>query len=320
MAEKIVYFNGEFLPETEARMPVTDLGFHGGDGIFEVTRTFHHALFRLDDHLDRLFRSLAYVRIDPGMDRDEMRRVSQAIVERNLPRLGPDDELALWHVITRGGRAGTGELPPTVVMHCVDVNFAVLAADYLGGIRLITPGVRRMAPQSVDPKAKVTSRMNQVQAALEVGQTSPGAQPLMLDMDGNIAETHYSNFFFVRDGAVLTPHARNVLGGITRMTVLELAEELGLEAAEGDFTPYDVYGAEEAFTTGTSANLTPVVSLNGKTVGRADEDGLPGPVTLKLIRAFNDRVGLDYVAQALRHLGGNEGPGLLAEWERRVAP
>ncbi len=318
MTEKQVYINGDFLAESEAKVSATDLGFYGGDGIYEVTRTFGHQLFRLDAHLDRLERSLAYIRLDCGLDRGQLEDLSREIITRNKSLLGETDEYALWHVITRGGQFGVVDPPPTVVMHCVDVNFKAIARGYLDGLSLVTPGVRRTSSQSVDPRAKVNSRMNQVQATLEAKQVDPGAIPLLLDLDGNLAETNTANFFFVSGGKLFTPMARNVLGGITRLTVLELAAELGIEATEGNFTPYDVYTAEEAFTTGTSATITPVKSLNGKTIGGAGDGNLPGPVTLRLIKAFSERAGVDFAAQALGHLGGNEGPELLAEWTRRL--
>ena len=314
MAEKQVYLNGEFLPESQAKVPATDLGFYGGDGIYEVTRTFGAKLFRLDAHLDRLERSLAYIRLDCGLSRDELENLSKEIITRNKALLGEGCEYALWHVISRGGQFGVTDPPPTVVMHCVDVNFKAIARGYLDGLKLVTPGVRRTSGQSVDPRAKVNSRMNQVQAALEAKQQDPGAIPLLLDLDGNLAETNTANFFFISGGKLFTPMARNVLGGITRMTVMELAAGLGLEVAEGNYTPYDVYTADEAFTSGTSATITPVKSFYGKIVG----EGLPGPVTLSLIKAFSELAGVDFVAQALGHLGGNEGPDMLAEWKLRL--
>ncbi len=315
MTQRMVYLNGEFVPDTEAKVSVMDWGFSGGDGVYEATRTFGHELFRLDDHLDRLDRSLAYTRIVSGLTRDEMAAASLKTVARNVDLVGADDELTLWHVITRGDRLAGEVAPATVVMYCLDIGFAGFARGYLDGVRLVTPGVRRTPPQCADPKAKLTNRMNQLQAKFEAAQSDPDALPLLLDLDGNIAESNTANFFFVSRGRLCTSTARNVLGGITRLVVFELAEALGIEAIEDDFTPYDVYNAEEAFLSGTSGTILPVSGLNAVGVGEA----LPGPVTMRLIRAWNDMVGLDFVAQALGHLGDNERAPALAEWERRLA-
>jgi branched-chain amino acid aminotransferase len=315
MTERVIYLNGAYVPQSEAKVSVLDWGFSGGDGVYEATRTFGHELFRLDDHLDRLDRSLAYIRIDPGMTRAELAAASRETVARNVAAIGPDDEFALWHVITRGDRLAGDAAKSTVVMYCLDVEFAGIARHYLDGVRLVTPGVRRTPPQCADPKAKLTNRMNQLQAKFEAAQADPEALPLLLDIDGNIAESNTANFFFVSGGRLCTSTPRNVLGGITRLVVFELARDLGIEVVESDFTPYDVYSAEEAFLSGTSGTISPVTSLNAVKVGSA----LPGPVTMQLIRAWNDLVGLDFVAQALRHLGDNERGPALAEWERRLA-
>ena len=317
MSEKFIYLNGEFVPESEAKVSVLDWGFSGGDGVYEVTRTFAGKLFRLETHLSRLFRSLAYTRIDCGLSREEV----TAIAERDRRAQSPPASkrtatTRCGMVISRGDRRLGDAAPATVTMYCLDVAFAGFAHAYLGGLKLVTPGVRRTPPQCADPKAKLTNRMNQLQAKFEAQQSDPEALPLMLDLDGNLAESNTANFFFVAKGRLCTPKARNVLGGITRTTVIELAGELGIEVVEDAFAPYDVYTADEAFLSGTSGTILPARSLNASPIG----DGTtPGPVTMRLIRAWNDMVGMDLVAQALGHLGDNERGPALAEWERRLA-
>ncbi len=313
--EAIVYLNGRFLSEEEAVVPVTTRGFFGGDGVYEVTRTFRHKLFRLDDHLTRLCRSLAYIRLDCGLTRDEIKAATEETLARNLARLDDGGDFALWHVITRGEHAGGRAAPPVVAMFCVDMDFDRYAEAYLEGLRLVTPGVRRTPPQSIDPKGKVTSRMNQVQAALEVGRVDPGAVPLLLDTNGNIAETNTGNFFFLSEGRLHTSKGRNVLAGVTRSVVLELAEDLGIDIVEGDFTAYDVYNADEAFVSGTSPSIVPVCRLNGAAIG--DSGNLPGPDTLRLMQAFSEAAGVDYVAQAMASLGGNRSRDLAERWDQR---
>lgn len=315
--DNIVYLNGTFVPEADAKVPVTERGFFGGDGVYEVTRTFGHKLFRLDDHLDRLFRSLAYVRIDTDLSRDALAAATQETLERNLGRLDAGSDFALWHVITRGDNVMGHSSNTIVAMFCVEIEFEQYAANYLNGLKLVTPSIRRTAPDSIDPKAKVLSRMNQIQAALEVKQSAPGATPLMLDAAGNIAETNTGNFFFVADGRLHTSSARNVLGGVTRAAVLEVAAELGVEVIEGNFTPYDVYAADEAFICSTTPVIVPATSLNGAQIG--GEPPLPGPVTLQLMKRLAEIAGMDYVSQAISRLGDNSSRDLAAAWENRSA-
>ena len=315
--ENIIYLNGVFLPEEEATIPVTERGFFGGDGVYEVTRTFRHKLFSLDAHLDRLYRSLEYVRIDPGFSRNEFSFATQETLTRNLDRLDPESDYAVWHVITRGDNV-TGRPSKTIVaMFCVEVEFNHYASKYLSGLKLITPGVQRTPPNSIDPKAKVLSRMNQIQAALEVKRSNPDATPLMLDGAGNIAETNTGNFFFVAEGCLKTSSPRNVLGGVTRATVIEIANELGIETVEGDFTPYDVYASEEAFICSTTPVVVPVREVNGAQIGVAEND-LPGPLTLQIMEKFIERTGIDFVNQAITRLGNNSSKGLLERWKNRL--
>ena len=316
MVERTVYLNGEYLPESKASISIFDRGFTSGDGIYEATRTFGHKLFRLSDHIDRLYNSLNYCRIEIALSPPEMESVCTELVERNLALIGQDDDYSLWHVITRGARipGTTITTGPTVAVFLQPVDFVRYAAAYLEGMALVTPATRRIPPQCLDPKAKITNKMNHNQALFEAQQVDPAAIPLMLDMDGNLCETDTTNVFFISKGKLCTPTARTVLGGITRQVVFELAAKLGIEVVEGDFTPFDMYNAQEAFLSGTSGSITPVNALNGKSVG----SDLPGPVTLRLIAAWNELIGHDYVAQAIKHLGDNESKDLMAAWEQRL--
>jgi branched-chain amino acid aminotransferase len=316
MVERTVYLNGDFVPESKASISIFDRGFTSGDGIYEATRTFGHKLFRLQDHIDRLYNSMNYCRIDCGLSLAEMESICNDLVERNLGLIGDDDEYSLWHVITRGARipGTTTTTGPTVAIFLQPVDFSRYASSYLEGIILVTPATRRIPPQCLDPRAKITNKMNHNQALFEAQQVDPAAIPLMLDLDGNLCETDTINVFFISRGKLCTPMARTVLGGITRQVVFELAEKLGIEVVEGDFTPFDMYNADEAFLSGTSGSITPVIALNGKNIG----SDLPGPLTLRLISAWNELVGLDYVAQAIRHLGDNESKDLMAAWEQRL--
>jgi branched-chain amino acid aminotransferase len=313
MSESICYVNGEFCPASEAKISVFDRGFTGGEGVYDVTRSFGHKPFKLNDHVARLYRSLRYTHIDCGITLEEMTRLSLDVFERNKPLLGHDDDCAVWQVITRGkGWYHSGPPRASVVIFCVPVAFENFARDYIEGCPIVIPSTRRTPSQSLEAKAKITNKMNHVIAAYEAKLAGARATPLMLDIDGNISETHMGNFFFVSGGKLCTSSEKTVLGGITRSTIIKMAGEMGIGVVEGDFTPYDVYSAEEAFTASTSPTMVPVKSLNGSPIGNA----LPGPVTLRLIKAWNAMVGIDIVGQALSHLADRDKQHLLGEWER----
>ena len=152
--------------------------------------------------------------------------------------------------------------------------------------------------------------MNHNIAMFEARQADPRAIPLMLDLDGNISESNAHNFFLVMNGKLCTPSNKNVLDGITKAALFELAAKLELEVLDGDFTPYDAYNAEEAFLASTSPTILPVQSVNGV---RPTEE-VPGPITRRLIRAWSDMVGVDIVAQALGHLESGERDSMLQRW------
>lgn len=313
MNDELCYVNGIFLTASEAKVSIFDRGFISGDGVYDVTRSFGHKLFKLDEHIARLYRSLRYTHIDCGIPPEQMTRLSLEVFERNKHLLGRDDDCTVWQVISRGSsRAQQGPASATITIFCQPVAFENFARDYLEGCVMITPSIRRTPPQSLEAKAKITNKMNHMMALHEAKQVDPRCTPLMLDIDGDIAETHMGNFFFVSGGKLCTSTDRNVLGGITRSTIMKLAGDLGIPVIEGNFTPYDVYSGEEAFMASTSPTMVPVKTLNGNAIGTA----IPGPVTLRLIKAWNTMVGLDIIGQALAHLQDQDKQQLLGEWER----
>lgn len=312
MAIYYAYLNGSVLPVEQAMIPVTDLGFAGGDSVYEVTRTFGHKLYRLEDHLDRLFQSLNYIGIDPGLTREEIAEISSNVAERSTAGMEAENDVALWHVISRGRPGQGSDASPTVAIYSVPVDFIRFARRYTEGSVLVTPSIRRTPPESIDARAKLTSaRANHMSALLEARQVGRFAIPLMLDTRGFIAETNSSNFFFVSNGVVRTPSLRNVLAGVTRMGILEICDELGLAAEEGDYTLYDAYNGDEAFTTGTSESIVPVKGLNGRQYGSS----VPGPVTIRLMHALIDKIGIDFVAQGLSRLKMDLRRDALERWK-----
>lgn len=318
MEERIVYLNGAFVPESQAKVSVFDSGFNAGDGVYDVTRTFAHKPFRLRDHVERLFRSLQYTRIDCGLAPDEMEKISLEVIDRNRPLLAANEDLALWQVVSRGLRSPRGNRiagGATVAVYSVIVNFPEFASFYVEGAPIVIPSTRRVPPECVESKAKITNKMNHIMASFEAKQVDPRAIPLMLDIHGNLSETSAHNFFLVINGKLCTPTDRNVLGGITKMAIFELARQLGMDVVEDEFTPFDLYTAEEAFLASTSPTIVPVCSVNGAKIG----DGAPGPMTLRLIGAWNKMVGMDMVDQALSHLDQHERDRLTALWSNKKA-
>jgi branched-chain amino acid aminotransferase len=314
MEDGLCYVNGSFVRASEAKISIFDRGFTSGEGVYDVTRSFGHKLFKLDAHIARLYRSLKYTRIDCGIPIEEMTRLSTDVFERNKHLLAPDDDCALWQVVSRGSDRFTKGRPMTasVTVFCLPIAYHSFAREYVDGCVLVTPSTRRIPPQSLEAKAKITNKMNHTVAAFEAKQVNPRATPLMLDLDGNISETHLGNFFFVSGGKLCTSTDRTVLGGVTRSTLFSLANEMGIPVVEADFTPYDVYCADEAFTASTSPSIVPVKSLNGTTIGTS----IPGPVTLKLMRAWEEMVGIDFVSQALGHIEDRDKQHLLGEWAK----
>jgi branched-chain amino acid aminotransferase len=318
MEERVVYLNGGFLPESQAKVSVFDSGFNAGDGVYDVTRTFAHKPFRLRDHVERLFRSLQYTRIDCGLSLDEMEKVSLEVIDRNKRLLSDSEDLALWQVVSRGVRSPKGNRVgggATVAVYCVIVNFPEFASFYVEGAPIVIPSTRRVPPECLESKAKITNKMNHIMASFEAKQVDPRAIPLMLDIHGNLSETSAHNFFLVSNGKLCTPTDRNVLGGITKVGIFDLAKQLGIETVEDEFTPYDLYTAEEAFLASTSPTIVPVRSVNGAKIGQ----GAPGPMTLRLIAAWNNMVGIDIVDQALSHLDQEERDRLMALWRDKKA-
>lgn len=184
------------------------------------------------------------------------------------------------------------------------LNFKSFARQYLTGAHAVTPSIRQVPPQTLDPKMKTTSRMYFHLAEVEARLVDPQAYALVLDVDGNVCETSPgANFWIVRDGRVLTPPGRSILRGISRDAVMEVARGLDVAVDERDFQLYDVVIADEAFLTTTSRCIVPVTRVNGSPIG----DGKPGPMVARLQNGWAERFGHDFVSQALSHL--EEGMG-----------
>ncbi len=296
--ERVAYVNGQIVPESEAVISIRDRGFLQGDAVFDTTRTFGGRIFRLDEHLDRFFNSLKYMRIDPGLTKQDFARLTMEVLEANLPLIEADDDYWVTQRATRGVTVD-GEVKPSIIIECVPLPFKARAAYYRDGLPVVVPSVRRTPPESQSPRAKVHNYVNLVQASLEVESQNPNAWPILLDTNGNLSEGPGSNIFIVKDGIVLTSREQFILSGISRGVAIELAQELGIEVQETDIDLYDAYTADEAFVTSTSFCICPVSSFNGSPIA---DGSVPGPVTDRLTRAYSGMVGLDVAGQYLARL------------------
>ena len=297
----IVFFNGELRPESEVGISIRDRGFIYGDAVFDATRTFNGTPFKLRQHIHRLYDSLRYLRIDVGMDMDEMERWSLEVVKHNHPLLPANQDLWVMQRISRGVETTLPgeESRPTILIETHAIPFARRASLYRDGARVITPSVPRIPPRFVSPRAKTHNYLNLVLGDLEAQATEPDSWAVLLDENGNLTEGRGSNIFLVKDGVVATPQGQFVLEGITRSTVLDLARGLDMPTEERDLDLFDAYTADEAFLTSTSLCICPISAVNGAPI----QDGrVPGPVTQRLMSAFADLAGMDYVDQYLSHL------------------
>ena len=296
--ERVAYVNGEIVPESEAVISIRDRGFLQGDAVFDTTRTFGHRIFRLDEHLSRFMESLKYMRIEPGLTKDDFARLTMQVLNANLPLLDADDDYWVTQRVTRGVTVD-GVDKPSIVIECVPLPFKARARYYRDGIPVVVPSVRRTPPESNSPRAKVQNYVNLVQATLEVTSLGADNWPILLDTNGNLSEGPGSNIFLVKNGAVITPKEQYVLAGISRRVTIELAQELGIEVREADIDLFDAYTADEAFVTSTSFCICPVSSFNGSPIA---DGAVPGPVTDRLTRAYSGMVGMDVAAQYLARL------------------
>jgi branched-chain amino acid aminotransferase len=280
----MVYIDGKFLPQSEAKVSVFDHGLLYGDGVFEGIRAYNGRVFKLDRHMDRLFQSAKAIDLKIPHTKEEIARIILETCRRNDIKEG-----YIRPIITRGpGDLGLDPRkcksgPTLIVIAQPSIN--LLGKVYDRGLKVVTSSYRRVPPQSLSPSIKSLNYLNNIMAKVEANQYGAD-EALMLDIHGYVSEASAENIFLVRNHTLVTPFTSTNLPGVTRETVLELAPTLGLEAKEQFFTLYDVWSADEAFITGSAAEVAPVVEVDGRTIG----DGKPGPTTKAIMKAFRDLV------------------------------
>jgi branched-chain amino acid aminotransferase len=265
-----VYVGGEFVPQSQARISVLDHAVLYGDGIFETACARNGRIFKLDAHLERGFRSMAAIALTPPVDRATMRTLIIETVRRNKL----SDAYIKW-IVTRGSN-GKPLMDPT---GCV-ANLIILVQPYINraskeriaqGLRLKTVAVRRPSGQVLDPQIKSLNYLNLVLAKLEA-KASGADEALLLDVQGRVCEATGCNIVVVRGKRLLTPR-HDVLEGITRESILDVAPGLGFTPELAELQLYDTYTADEVIICGTAGGLLPVTEIDGRRIG----DGRPGP-------------------------------------------
>ena len=296
--ERVAWYGGTYLPESQVRIPFRDAGATRGEAAYDSARTFDGRVFRLRSHLERLWRSLAYLRIEPPVPMSVVEEISLEVARRNVEIVG--DDVWVTQRVTRGIPAEWGgDGRPSLLVESLPIPFAARAVSFRDGARLLTPTMRRTPPWALSPQAKTVNLLNLVLAGREAVALDPSAWPMLTDENGNLAEGAGANVFVVRGGVLATPQVRYVLDGVTRATVIELARERGITVEERDIGLFDAYTADEIFITSTSLCICPVASLNGVATGVGS---VPGPMTKRLQDAFSGLVGMDVVEQYLRRL------------------
>jgi branched-chain amino acid aminotransferase len=289
-ASILINVNGELRPRAEAVVSVFDSGFMLGDGVWEGLRVHKGRLAFLDRHLDRLFEGSKAIAMDVGLTRDELTERLYDTLDANKM----DEGVHVRLMVTRGVRSTPYQDPRVVVGGATIVIIPEYKlpdpAVYERGLKLFTVHVRRGDPAVQDPKLNSHSKLNCILASIQATQAGAD-EGLMLDPMGFVATCNSTHFFIVRKGAVWTSSGKYCLGGITRALVLEVAREAGIPAYEKDFSLTDVYGADEAFVTGTFAGIVPVREVDGRALT------CRGPMVERLQKLYSERVERDVAEQ-----------------------
>lgn len=310
--ERVVYVNGKFVPEKEAKISIFDSALMFGDMIFEMTRSFNKKQFKLKEHLQRLFAGIKILRIPLKITIAEMENICFEVVKKNEYVFESNDEHRLMINVSRGplgiyAEVFDGKLEPSVVVADFPLKWTVIGMGKLFdvGINAVITSQRAIPSYLLDPKIKNRSRihyqMANIEASLMKGENN---WALLLDPDGFIAEGTGDNFFIVKNGVIITPEGRNILRGISRDYIFSLADQLKLKCIEKNIEPYDVYTSDEAFMTGTPFCLLPVTSLNNIAIG----DRHIGYITKKLLDRWSKNVGVDIVKQIKEFNKNVKGP------------
>jgi branched-chain amino acid aminotransferase len=279
-----IYIDGKFCGKDEAKISVFDHGMLYGDGVFEGLRIYHGKVFRLREHIDRIFRSAQTIWLNIPHSKEEMMRLVDETVKVNNKK---DGYIRL--IVTRG--EGSLGIDPS---NCSNPSVIIIVGDiqlypkelYEKGISVVTASTRRTPSDCLEPRVKSLNYLNNIMAKIEANQAG-AIEAVMLNQQGYVVECSADNILIIKDGVLLTPAPHHgALDGITMRAVLEVARSIGMEAREADLTRYDLYSADECFMTGTGAEIMPVTIIDGRQIGA----GVAGPITKKLLDGFHKLV------------------------------
>lgn len=281
----LIHINGELFPRDQAKISVFDSGYLIGDGIWEAVRLKNGVLVFLDEHLNRLWNAAAAVGLSMGMTKSDLyERIRQTLAANQM-----HDGVHVRIMITRGFKKTPSQDPRLLLSgpNLVIIPEYKKASTQVkeNGINLFTSTVRRGAPDYLDPRLNCHSKLHEVQALIQAIEAGAD-EALMLDVHGFVATCNSTNFFMCKNGELWTSTGKYCMNGITRGKVIQCAQQNAIICREKDFSLFDVYGADEAFVTGTFGALTPVVNIDGRTIG----NGLPGMMTQRLSVLYSEAV------------------------------
>lgn len=309
---RVVFMNGELVPEAQAKISIYDSALMFGDMVFEMTRSFGKKQFKLREHLERLYAGVKILRIPLETTIAEMETNCYATIEANAHLFQSDDEHRLMIDVSRGtlgiyqGVHGLHK-GPNVIIADFPLRWTVagMGALFDSGINAVITSQRAIPGHLLDPKIKNRSRIHYLMANIEASaMAGDNNWALLLDPDGFVAEGTGDNFFIIKNDTIISPEGRNILRGISRDYVMqELAPQLGVKVVEKNIEAYDVYTADEAFMTGTPFCMLPVTGLNGSAIG----DGKVGKIFKALLAKWSANTGVD-IEQQIKNWNSKDAP------------
>ena len=277
------YVDGKYVDKDEASISIYDHGFLYGDGVYEAIRAYDGIIFKLREHIDRLYESAKSIKMDIPFSKDELGRLVVEVLKKNQLR-----NSYIRIVVSRGrGRMGVDPRncsKPTIVI--MTEPREPLFREGVKGISAIVSSIRRTPSWSLDPRIKTLNYLNNIMAKIEAIESGV-EEAIMLNEQGYVAETSTENIFIVKNGIVSTPHpSQGVLKGITRDAVIAVTKDLGYPVEERPITIHELYNADEIFVSGTAAEIVPVVKITGRVIG----EGMPGPIFGKILAGFRQMI------------------------------
>jgi len=276
-----IYIDGKFYTKENAKVSVYDHGLLYGDGVFEGIRAYNGRIFRLDEHIDRMYDGAKAIMLEPPVSKAQMKEIIKETLRKNNLK-----DAYIRPIITRGkGNLGLdpNKCPkPSII--CIAETWGAMYGDlYEKGLTAVTVSIRRNAPEALPTDIKSLNYLNNILAKIEAN-IKGGDEAIIFDVRGNLAEGSGDNIFLVKNGKIYTPFTQINLNGVTRGAVFDLSAKLKIQIVETNLGYFDLYTADEVFVTGTAAEIGPITNIDGRVIGT----GKPGPITKKLMKAYTE--------------------------------